>query len=187
MLEKASTHALFDSYRRRPADHDGATRPLQSIVLLLPPGRVPHPLRFLQRVGLPIADRSGFRIEIQVGSDPRSSAPKGRKNAAHGASRGFQVGNAQAPTGRKIGFSRTLFAPASLPMTCQQPPSQARIRIVLVSQPHASTRNPEIHIAAQIPRRSRHHHRPRSRTRRHHRRHVRITDHTKLRSRNAAC
>src|SRR5579862_3822026 len=70
-------------------------------------------------------------------------------------------------------------------MTYQQPPSKAPIRIVLVSHPHASTRNPETNIANQIPRRSRHHHRPRSRSRRHHRRHVRITDHAKLRGRNA--
>src|SRR5580704_9920987 len=37
MLEGSIRHALFDSDRRRPADHDGATRPLRSIVLLLPP------------------------------------------------------------------------------------------------------------------------------------------------------
>jgi hypothetical protein len=28
---KASTHALFDSDRRRPADHDGTTRPLEAL------------------------------------------------------------------------------------------------------------------------------------------------------------
>ena len=40
MLEGSDpAHALFDSHRRRPADHDGATRPLRSAVLLLPPGR----------------------------------------------------------------------------------------------------------------------------------------------------
>src|SRR5271169_1544139 len=40
MLEGSDpTHALVDSHRRRTADHDGATRPLRSAVLLLPPGR----------------------------------------------------------------------------------------------------------------------------------------------------
>jgi hypothetical protein len=51
--------------------------------------------------------------------------------------------------------------------------------------PERLVRNPETYIAGQIPRRSRHHHRTRSRSRRDHRRHVRITDHTKLRSRDA--
>jgi transposase len=36
MLEESDpAHALFDSHRWRPADHDGATRPLRSAVLLL--------------------------------------------------------------------------------------------------------------------------------------------------------
>src|ERR1700686_1617365 len=40
MLEGSDpAHALLDSHRRRPADHDGAKRPLRSAVLLLPPGR----------------------------------------------------------------------------------------------------------------------------------------------------
>src|ERR1044071_2303662 len=39
MLEGSIRHALLDSHRRRPADHDGATRPLRSSVLLLPFGR----------------------------------------------------------------------------------------------------------------------------------------------------
>src|SRR6266567_7795949 len=38
-VRRKHSHALFDSDRRRPADHDGATRPLRSAVLLLPPGR----------------------------------------------------------------------------------------------------------------------------------------------------
>ena len=33
MLEERFAHALFDSDRRRPADHDGATRSLRSVVL----------------------------------------------------------------------------------------------------------------------------------------------------------
>src|ERR1035438_2443760 len=40
MLEGSDpAHALLDSDRRRTADHDGATRPLRSAVLLLPAGR----------------------------------------------------------------------------------------------------------------------------------------------------
>src|SRR5271169_1077198 len=39
MLEESIRHALLDSDRRRLADHDGTTRPLRSVVLLLPPGR----------------------------------------------------------------------------------------------------------------------------------------------------
>src|SRR4030095_16155281 len=40
MLEESElAHALVDSHRRRPANHDGATRPLRSSVLLLSPGR----------------------------------------------------------------------------------------------------------------------------------------------------
>src|SRR4051812_37198698 len=53
MLEGSDgTHALVDSHCRRPADHDGATRPLRSSVLLLPPGRsVPetHLLRLIEK------------------------------------------------------------------------------------------------------------------------------------------
>jgi hypothetical protein len=66
-----------------------------------------------------------------------------------------------------------------------KPSSDALIRIIPINYPYASPHDPETHIAGQTPRRSRHHHRPRSRSRRDHRRHVRITDHTKLRSRNA--
>ncbi len=39
MLEEKHSRALFDSHRRRPADHDGATHPFGAVVLLLPPGR----------------------------------------------------------------------------------------------------------------------------------------------------
>jgi hypothetical protein len=39
LKESDPAHVLFDSDRRRTADHDGATRPLRSAVLLLPPGR----------------------------------------------------------------------------------------------------------------------------------------------------
>src|ERR1700727_135152 len=40
MVEESDlTHALLDSHHRRTADHDGATRPLRSAVLLLPTGR----------------------------------------------------------------------------------------------------------------------------------------------------
>src|ERR1700676_2425662 len=40
MLEESDlTHALLDFHHRRTADHDGATRPLRSAVLLLPTGR----------------------------------------------------------------------------------------------------------------------------------------------------
>jgi transposase len=52
MLEGSIRHALFDSDRRRPADHDGATRPLRSIVLLLPlEDQVPenHLLRLIEK------------------------------------------------------------------------------------------------------------------------------------------
>ena len=53
MLEESDpAHALFDSHRRRPADHDGATRPHRSAVLLLPPGRSgseTHLLRLIEK------------------------------------------------------------------------------------------------------------------------------------------
>ncbi len=35
----SSSHAALDFHLRRPADHDGATLPLRSVVLLLPTGR----------------------------------------------------------------------------------------------------------------------------------------------------
>ena len=38
------------------------------------------------------------------GAEPPIIAAKRRKNAAHGASRGSQVGNEQAPEGRKNGY-----------------------------------------------------------------------------------
>src|SRR6476620_11091899 len=53
MLEGSDPgYALLDSHRRRPADHDGATRPLRSAVLLLPPGRSgsrTHLLRLIEK------------------------------------------------------------------------------------------------------------------------------------------
>jgi transposase len=50
--ESIPAHALLDFHHRRPADHDGATRPLRSIVLLLPFGdQVPgnHLLRLIDK------------------------------------------------------------------------------------------------------------------------------------------
>ena len=54
MLEESDpAHALFDSHRRRTADHDGATRPLRIAVLLFPPGRSgsreTHLLRLIEK------------------------------------------------------------------------------------------------------------------------------------------
>jgi hypothetical protein len=52
VLEENIRHALFDSDRRRAADHDGATRPLRSAVLLLSAGtQVPetHLLRLIEK------------------------------------------------------------------------------------------------------------------------------------------
>ena len=52
MLEESICHALFDSDRRRPADHDGTTRPLGSVGLLFPAGRSGsgnHLLRLIER------------------------------------------------------------------------------------------------------------------------------------------
>src|SRR5580700_9904250 len=53
MLEGSDpAHALFDSHSRRPADHDGTTRPYRSAVLLLPPGRSSsrdHLLRLIEK------------------------------------------------------------------------------------------------------------------------------------------
>jgi predicted RNase H-like HicB family nuclease len=40
------------------------------------------------------------------GADPPIKAAKRRKNAAHGASRGSQVGNEQAPEGRKNSYDK---------------------------------------------------------------------------------
>ena len=53
MLEESDlAHALLDSHHRRTADHDGATRPLRSAVLLLSAGtQVPetHLLRLIEK------------------------------------------------------------------------------------------------------------------------------------------
>jgi hypothetical protein len=53
MLEERNpSHAALDFHSRRPADHDGAPRPLRSAVLLLPPeDQIPenHLLRLIDK------------------------------------------------------------------------------------------------------------------------------------------
>jgi hypothetical protein len=76
MLEESDlAHALFDSDRRRLADHDGATRPLRSAVLLLPSGRSgsTHLLRLIEKhisfafVQLPHRSTIAARITAELG------------------------------------------------------------------------------------------------------------------------
>src|SRR5262249_18338606 len=89
MLEGSIRHALFDSDRWRPVDHDGATRPFRSAVLLLPPGR-PDP-----RNPPAAADRKTHQLCLCAGEVEaelqrnRPSVNRSRTAAAHPLDRVF--------------------------------------------------------------------------------------------------
>src|SRR5262249_27532703 len=102
-------HALFDSDRWRPVDHDGATRPFRSAVLLLPPGR-PDP-----RNPPAAADRKTHQLCLCAGEVEaelqrnRPSVNRSRTAAAHPLDRVFvwhhQRTEAGGGTGHALGLA----------------------------------------------------------------------------------